>query len=74
MYAGLQCTSCAARYNDDQQAEYKEHLDWHFRQNKRHTQDAKVVRHRKWFYDLAVSKKNMFKLLSICVVIECNYF
>ena len=53
MYSGMQCTSCAARFRREQQAEYKEHLDWHFRQNKRQSQDAKIVRHRKWFYDTA---------------------
>ena len=57
MYKGIQCTSCAARFRQEQQAEYKEHLDWHFRQNKRETQDSKVVRNRRWYYEVAVSRR-----------------
>jgi len=53
--------SCGQRFNveDDQKSEiYKNHLDWHFRQNKKDKDDTKIARCKKWFYGTNVSHDN----------------
>ncbi|CAG2250908.1 PCF11 [Mytilus edulis] len=52
MYSGIQCTSCGTRFMASQTTLYREHLDWHFRQNQREKKGAKISRYRSWFYEL----------------------
>ncbi|XP_061164591.1 pre-mRNA cleavage complex 2 protein Pcf11-like [Saccostrea echinata] len=52
MYSGIQCTSCGMRFTSSQTEKYREHLDWHFRQNQREKDGARILLHRKWFYTL----------------------
>lgn len=54
MYCGIQCTSCGMRFTSGQTERYREHLDWHFRQNQREKDGARIMLHRKWFYSLNV--------------------
>lgn len=42
LYAGIQCSSCGSRFTPERMDRYREHLDWHFRQNKREKQQIKV--------------------------------
>lgn len=35
--------------------QYREHLDWHFRQNRREKDEMKVSKFRQWYYHLTVS-------------------
>lgn len=44
------------RFTSSQTERYREHLDWHFRQNQREKDGARIMLHRKWFYSLDVSK------------------
>jgi len=32
---------------------YSQHLDWHFRQNRRGKKNARVANSRKWYYSLS---------------------
>ena len=50
LYAGIQCSSCGSRFTPDRVDKYREHLDWHFRQNKREKQEIKVAKFRRWYY------------------------
>ena len=45
--AGRPCPTCALRFKDE--ASYKEHLDWHFKQNKREQNRARGAQSRMWF-------------------------
>ncbi|XP_067663698.1 uncharacterized protein [Haliotis asinina] len=50
IYHGIQCSSCGTRFRMEDTDLYREHLDWHFRQNKRGKDDTKVARNRNWYY------------------------
>lgn len=57
LYAGLQCTSCGQRFHlkdGEKTEEYRQHLDWHFRQNRKEKADTKVANCRKWYYGINV--------------------
>ena len=56
LYTGLQCTSCGERFSFLETERYREHLDWHFRKNKRGMDDMKVARNRDWYFKINVSK------------------
>lgn len=64
LYTGIQCSSCAQRFKVEETSKYREHLDWHFRQNKKEKEDAKVVKFRKWYYELHVSGIPYYTLLN----------
>ncbi|ORX80595.1 hypothetical protein K493DRAFT_97356, partial [Basidiobolus meristosporus CBS 931.73] len=53
LYEGLalQCTTCGFRYRKDEAGRKKldQHLDWHFRQNRRLKERAKKIQSRTWF-------------------------
>jgi len=34
--------------------QYREHLDWHFRQNRKEKEEIKVAKFRRWYYAAAV--------------------
>lgn len=53
LYDGIQCSSCGIRFTVDDTEKYREHLDWHFRQNKREKDDYKVAKYRKWYYEMS---------------------
>lgn len=53
LYEGIQCSSCGIRFTVDDTEKYREHLDWHFRQNKREKDDYKVAKYRKWYYEMS---------------------
>lgn len=55
LYAGIQCASCGTRFTGMQTEKYKEHLDWHFRQNKRDKEGTNVAKVRKWYYEIKVN-------------------
>ncbi|CAG7733227.1 unnamed protein product [Allacma fusca] len=50
---GVQCGSCGLRFPPDQNVRYSQHLDWHFRQNRREKANARKALSRKWYYDLS---------------------
>ena len=50
LYAGIQCSSCGLRFSQDGVQKYRDHLDWHFQQNKRKKQENKVTKFRQWNY------------------------
>ncbi|XP_053398989.1 uncharacterized protein LOC123558235 [Mercenaria mercenaria] len=55
LYSGIQCTSCGERFmlKDGEKTEkYRQHLDWHFRQNRRGKTDMKLSSCRKWYYGI----------------------
>ncbi|XP_057314535.1 pre-mRNA cleavage complex 2 protein Pcf11-like [Hydractinia symbiolongicarpus] len=53
LFQGLQCSSCGQRFPDDARQQYSEHLDWHFRQNRKEKDGDRKVSSRTWFYDLS---------------------
>ncbi|KJE89119.1 hypothetical protein, variant 1 [Capsaspora owczarzaki ATCC 30864] len=45
----LLCTQCAFRFPADRRTAMAEHMDWHFRANKRERERDKNVRSRRWY-------------------------
>nr|KAG5689304.1 hypothetical protein BaRGS_022028 [Batillaria attramentaria] len=52
LYDGIQCSSCGCRFAMEDTERYRQHLDWHFRLNKREKEAAKVASFRKWYFEL----------------------
>ncbi|KAK9497364.1 hypothetical protein O3M35_004697 [Rhynocoris fuscipes] len=53
LYSGIQCSSCGVRFPPEHTVKYSQHLDWHFRQNRRDRMSYKVARSRRWNYDVS---------------------
>ncbi|XP_059484388.1 uncharacterized protein LOC132201872 isoform X2 [Neocloeon triangulifer] len=53
LYCGIQCSTCGLRFPPEQTLRYSQHLDWHFRQNRRDKDSAKKAQSRKWYYDVS---------------------
>ncbi|XP_065337867.1 pre-mRNA cleavage complex 2 protein Pcf11-like isoform X1 [Cloeon dipterum] len=53
LYCGIQCSTCGLRFAPEQTLKYSQHLDWHFRQNRRDKDSAKKAQSRKWYYDVS---------------------
>ncbi|XP_063537614.1 pre-mRNA cleavage complex 2 protein Pcf11 [Cydia strobilella] len=53
LYGGMQCSGCGARFPPEHTVRYSQHLDWHFRQNRRERDSARRAHSRHWHYDLA---------------------
>ncbi|XP_073846203.1 pcf11 cleavage and polyadenylation factor subunit isoform X2 [Musca autumnalis] len=52
LFSGMQCSSCGVRFPPEQTIKYSQHLDWHFRQNRRDRDSSRKAHSRKWYYDL----------------------
>ncbi|XP_034654676.1 uncharacterized protein LOC117892506 isoform X3 [Drosophila subobscura] len=52
LYLGMQCSSCGVRFPPEQTIKYSQHLDWHFRQNRRERDSTRKAISRRWYYDL----------------------
>ncbi|CAL8089630.1 unnamed protein product [Orchesella dallaii] len=53
IFTGVQCSQCGLRFPPDQTLRYSQHLDWHFRQNRREKSNARKALSRKWYYDMS---------------------
>ncbi|XP_063927873.1 uncharacterized protein LOC135141017 isoform X2 [Zophobas morio] len=53
LYSGMQCSSCGMRFPPEQSMRYSQHLDWHFRQNRKGKKNIRVGATRRWFYSLS---------------------
>lgn len=53
LYNGMQCSSCGMRFPPEQTIHYSQHLDWHFRQNRKGKKNIRVAASRRWYYSLA---------------------
>uniref|UniRef100_A0A0A9XGI4 Pre-mRNA cleavage complex 2 protein Pcf11 n=2 Tax=Lygus hesperus TaxID=30085 RepID=A0A0A9XGI4_LYGHE len=53
LYSGMQCSSCGVRFPPEQTGKYSQHLDWHFRQNRRERDAMRVAQSRRWNYDVS---------------------
>ncbi|XP_033608498.1 uncharacterized protein LOC111867245 isoform X3 [Cryptotermes secundus] len=53
LYSGIQCSSCGVRFPPEQTMKYSQHLDWHFRQNRRDKDNTRKAQSRKWYYDVS---------------------
>lgn len=51
LYLGIQCSSCGLRFPPEQTMKYSQHLDWHFRQNRRERDSKRRAHFRKWYYN-----------------------
>ncbi|KAG5673844.1 hypothetical protein PVAND_003855 [Polypedilum vanderplanki] len=51
LYLGIQCSSCGLRFPVEQTIKYSQHLDWHFRQNRRERDSKRKAHSRKWYYN-----------------------
>lgn len=51
LYSGTQCSSCGLRFPPEQTMKYTQHLDWHFRQNRRERDSRRRAHFRKWYYN-----------------------
>ncbi|XP_030745668.1 uncharacterized protein LOC115874602 isoform X2 [Sitophilus oryzae] len=52
LYSGMQCSSCGMRFPPEASMLYSQHLDWHFRQNRKGKKNARVASSRRWYYSL----------------------
>lgn len=52
LYSGMQCSSCGMRFSPEASMQYSQHLDWHFRQNRKGKRNIRVAASRKWYYSL----------------------
>lgn len=50
LYSGIQCGSCGLRFPAEQTLKYSQHLDWHFRLNRKGKDGARTIHSRKWYY------------------------
>ncbi|KAJ8919283.1 hypothetical protein NQ315_003867 [Exocentrus adspersus] len=53
LYSGMQCSSCGMRFSPEASMQYSQHLDWHFRQNRKGKRNIRVAASRKWYYSLS---------------------
>ncbi|XP_074026101.1 uncharacterized protein [Leptinotarsa decemlineata] len=53
LYSGMQCSSCGMRFSPEASMKYSQHLDWHFRQNRRGKRNCRVANSRRWYYSLS---------------------
>ncbi|XP_075235212.1 uncharacterized protein LOC142332584 isoform X2 [Lycorma delicatula] len=53
LFSGIQCSSCGVRFPPEQTIKYSQHLDWHFRQNRRERDSTRKAQSRKWYYDVS---------------------
>ena len=44
-----QCANCGLRFGEEAKAAYADHLDWHFRQNRKEKEKLKRASSRKWY-------------------------
>ncbi|CAG9762223.1 unnamed protein product [Ceutorhynchus assimilis] len=72
LYTGMQCSSCGMRFPPEASTWYSQHLDWHFRQNRKGKKNARVANSRKWYYSLADWKN--YEELEDIEEREKNYF
>lgn len=49
LHSGTPCSSCGIRFTPEETMKYRQHLDWHFRQNRRQKQQNS----RSWLYSLS---------------------
>lgn len=52
-YSGMQCSSCGMRFSPEASMQYSQHLDWHFRQNRKGKRNVRVATSRMWYYSLS---------------------
>lgn len=50
LYSGEQCSSCGIRFPKHETTKYGQHLDWHYRKNRRNRTTQKRTHSRDWFY------------------------
>ncbi|XP_054708497.1 uncharacterized protein LOC129218287 [Uloborus diversus] len=52
LHQGSQCCSCGMRFKDIQSQQYSQHLDWHFRINRREKEEFKKPVSKRWYYEI----------------------
>lgn len=53
LHSGMQCSSCGMRFPPEHSKHYSQHLDWHFRQNRKGKKNIRKAASRRWFYNLS---------------------
>lgn len=84
VYLGMQCSSCGVRFPPEQTMKYSQHLDWHFRQNRRDRDSVRKAHSRKWYYDVDnwiqyeeiedLEERGKWRTTSVCVSIDLTIF
>lgn len=52
LYSGEQCSSCGIRFPKHETTKYGQHLDWHYRKNRRDRNTQKRTHSREWYYGI----------------------
>jgi hypothetical protein len=52
LHSGNQCSSCGIRFTPEQTMKHRQHLDWHFRQNRRQ-KDTVNKQSRGWYLSVS---------------------
>nr|XP_022903618.1 uncharacterized protein LOC111415946 isoform X2 [Onthophagus taurus] len=53
LYSGMPCSTCGMRFPPEQSMQYSQHLDWHFRQNRKGKKNIRKAASRRWYYSLS---------------------
>lgn len=53
LFSGVQCGDCGIRFPSHETQKYGQHLDWHYRQNRREKDSARKASSRKWYYGIS---------------------
>jgi Fe-S-cluster-containing dehydrogenase component len=62
LHRGTQCSSCGLRFKEANNENYRQHLDWHFRMNRKEKET--VAAHRSWFITTDVS---IYICIYVCI-------
>lgn len=49
LYTGMQCSNCCIRFPGNETTKYNEHLDFHFRENRREKEAKRRCTYQKWY-------------------------
>ncbi|XP_017783738.1 PREDICTED: uncharacterized protein LOC108567653 isoform X2 [Nicrophorus vespilloides] len=72
LYSGMQCSSCGMRFPPENSVLYSQHLDWHFRQNRKGKKSIRKATSRRWYY--AISDWNNYEEIEDLEEREKCYF
>ncbi|CAG7819771.1 unnamed protein product [Allacma fusca] len=53
LWSGNQCSSCGWRFSGEHSGKFSQHLDWHFKKNRKMKDKAKNVWRRQFYYSLS---------------------
>lgn len=53
LYNGIACSNCSMRFDEKETSKYRQHLDYHFRQNRREREMRHKLQRREWYCNVS---------------------